>query len=250
MNHSFSRIALTSSLFAFTALAGCATEEAEPVVADPTAPITTIQLDNGNELQFLEPSPGLLLVSELGQAGVTPQQIEGKRPLDIYREFSTDKKIPSALLAAQLRAEKRPDIQAKFTISESDSPKGDTSSKIVESGPRSYIDNEHCDDRWFNETFCLGSYDWMACRLNYVGNYFAQHSSADYVTVSTCADVGDITLKINMGNGSGGVWTIPEGTYRTWSWKDGCAFGCNSSVRVDIENASSDRFHVSTRVRT
>lgn len=252
MKNSLSRIARSTSLLALIALplVGCATDEADPIAVDPTAPIATIELDNGNELQFLEPAPGLLLVSEVGVAGVPPQQIEGKQPLDIYREFAPDKQIPSALLAAQQRAEKSPNIQANLSIAESPSAKGGAEATVVDGGPRNYIDNAHCDDRWFNETFCVGSFDWMGCRLNFVGNYYAQRSNVDYVNVSTCADLGDITLKINLGNGSGGVWTVPQGTYRSWAWKDGCTTSCNTTVRVDIEDAASDRFHVSTRVRS
>lgn len=244
-------LSVASTLFALavTPLVGCTTsEENEPVVTDPSAPIATIALDSGNELQFFEPSPGLLLVSELGTAGISPLSIDGKNPIDLYRQLAPGRDVPRVLLDAQARAEKLPaDAQPDIKVSSSDA-KSSVSSQVVETGPRNYINNQSCDDQWFNNTFCIGSYDWSVCRLNQVGDFWASHSSADYAHFAVCADIGNVTFKITMGDGSGGNWTVTEGTYRTWSWSDPCVFGCNKSARLDIDNASGDRYHTSMRV--
>jgi hypothetical protein len=243
-------LSVASTLFALAAtpLLGCATnEEAEPVVTDPSAPIATIPLESGNELQFFEPSPGLLLVSELGTAGIAPVHIDGKNPIDLYRQLAPGRDVPRILLDAQARSEKLPaDAQPNIKVSSSDAK--DSVASLVETGPRNYINNQSCDDQWFNNTFCVGSYDWSACRLNLVGNWWASHSSADYAHFAVCADIGNVTMDVSMGDGSGGIWTVTEGTYRTWSWSDPCVFGCNKSARLDVTNATNDRFHASMRV--
>ncbi len=250
MMKSFSRLALTSSLFALSALAGCATDDAAPTPGDPSAPITAIALDNGNEIQFLEPSPGLLLVSELGVAGVAPQQLDGKSALEVYRQFAPGQKVPQVLLAAQDRSDKLPaDVQPSFSVVNGDSLAEGGAANLVDSGPRSFIDNEACDDAWFNNTFCIGSYDWSVCRLNMTSStYYAQHGDTDYVHMAVCSDIGTIKFKATIGNGDGGIWTLTQGQYRTYSWKDNCVFGCNQSSRVDVSEASGNRYHVSMRV--
>lgn len=241
-------LSLSSALLALCALplVGCAGgEDADPIVADPSAPITTIELANGNQVEFYEPAPGMLMVSELGTAGVTPLPAGKKSPVELYRELAPGKAVPAALIAAQARSEELP-LSAAPTV-EIDDAKTSTSANVVDDGTRSFIDNESCDDYWFNNNFCVGSYDWSLCLLNHWNGAYASLSSVDYVHHAVCADIGNITLKIKMGDDTGGTWTVLQGQYRTWSWRDNCVFGCNESTRGDVLNASGDRFHYAVR---
>jgi hypothetical protein len=209
----------------------------------PMAPIAALDLATGNRLEFYEPSPGLLMVSETGAAGGSPTERAGRTPVELYRELASDRVVPPALVAAQRRAEAhradavsepQPELQIEQSVSESN---------IAPAGQLSFIDNQSCDDQWFNSAFCSGSYDWEMCLLNHWNGAFAQLSSVDYVKHAVCADIGAITLKVKMGDGAGGIWDVPEGSWRSFAWQDNCVFGCNTSTRGDVLNATNNRFH-------
>jgi hypothetical protein len=239
-----STLSLSSALFALAALPllGCAGEgDEDPITVDPSAPIAVVELTNGNQVEFYEPSPGRLFVSELGQAGVAPMAEGDKRPLDLYRELVPGKAAPEALIAAQARADVAP--PAPSPTVENITPVAN----IVAPDTHSFIDNNACDDYWFNNTFCGGSYDWKMCLLNHWNGAYASLSSVDYVHHAVCADIGNVTFKVVMGDGSGVNLTTLEGQYRTYSWRDDCVFGCNESTRGDILNATDNRFHYSVR---
>jgi hypothetical protein len=116
-----SRLSFASALFTFVAPSmACTTEqEADPVVVDTAAPITTISLENGNQVEFYEPSPGLLLVSELGNAGVSPGASSRSTPVELYRELAPGQPVPAALVAAQARAQALPPSASPKVTAES-----------------------------------------------------------------------------------------------------------------------------------
>lgn len=238
-----SRLSFASALFTLVALpTGCSTEqEPDPEVADPAAPITTLSLNNGNQVEFYEPSPGMLLVSELGNSGVSPRVSNRRNPVELYRELAPGQRVPAALVAAQARAEALPPGASPKVTAESQS------SMVAPTTSANFINNQSCDDSWFNSNFCTGSYDWSMCLLNHWNGAFASLGSVDYVKHAVCADVGNVTLKVQMGDGSGGIWTVLEGQWRSFSWRDNCVFGCNESTRGDILNATDNRFHYSVR---
>jgi hypothetical protein len=204
------------------------------------APIASLTLANGNTMEFYEMSPGVLLVSELGRVGVPPLPAVKMRPLDLYRQLAPDQTVPDVLVAAQERAD---------ALRTDPTPPADETPALPISQAAgvqlSYIDNQSCDDHWFDDTFCAGTYDWQMCLLNHWDGAYAQLSSVDYVRHATCADIGNITLKVVMGDGTGGIWDVLEGHYRWFSWQDNCTFGCNESTRGDILNATNNRFHYS-----
>jgi hypothetical protein len=225
----------------FTMFAGCMTAD-DAAAPERLAPITSLALANGNTVEFYETSPGMLLVSETGRVGIPPVPTSALRPLDLYRQLAPGQPAPEVLVAAQARADAR--------FKDSAPPAGDTEPAPmpqVASAVPGYIDNQSCDDHWFDDTFCTGSPDWQMCLLNHWDGAYAQLGSVDWVKHATCADIGNITLQIQMGDGTGGIWDVLEGHYRWFSWKDECVFGCNESTRGDILNATDNRFHYSVK---
>jgi hypothetical protein len=221
---------------------GCATDN-----VDPMEPVASLALTNGSLLEFYEPSPGLLMVSEAGPVGAAPTPRAGRTPIELYRDLAPDGSVPEALVAAQARAATRqPEAVA---VPEPRMAMATTANIVDSKVPLSFIDNQSCDDHWFSDTFCGGSFDWQMCLLNHLGGAFAQLSSVDYVQHAVCADIGAITLKVQMGNGAGGIWDVPEGHWRSFSWQDQCTFGCNTSTRGDVVNASNNRFHYAVNAR-
>ncbi len=240
-----SRSSLLSSLIALAALPiGCAgDEESAPLPPDSSAPIASVALDNGNQIEFYEPSPGVLLVSELGTAGVAPLATSQRNPVELYRELAPGAPVPAALLAAQERSERLPPGAAPKLTAGAAEP-----SMVAPPPAASFIDNLGCDDAWFNTNFCPNGTDWQLCLLNQWNGAYAYRSSVDWVRHAVCADVGDVTLRVAMGDGAGGSWSVPQGSYRTFTWRDTCVFGCNEYSRGEVLNASNDRFHYSMRV--
>lgn len=235
------RLSFAPALLALSTLPmGCASE---PV--DPMAPIASVALTNGNLVEFYEPSPGSLFVSEAGIVGAAPTRRDGRTPLELYRDLAPDRPVPEALAAAQARSE----ALGPETIPASAEDRNAMALKasVTEPKPLGFIANQSCDDQWFNTNFCndSGSPDWQMCLLNHWNGAWAQQNSVDNVLHTVCADIGTVTLKVQMGDGGGGIWSIPEGSWRSFGWWDQCTFGCNTSTRGDILDASNDRFHYS-----
>jgi hypothetical protein len=229
------RLSFAPALVALVLPMGCATDD-----IDSTAPIAAIALTNGNQLEFYEPSPGWLFVSEAGTAGAAPTVHNGRTPVELYRDLAPNGEVPEVLVAAEarLQARRADPTPAPFVA------QGTITPKTADVAPgANFIDNQSCDDQWFSNNFCGGSPDWQMCLLNHWNGAWAQLSSVDHVDHAVCADIGAITLKVQMGDGTGGIWDVPEGHWRSFSWQDGCLFGCNTSTRGDVLNATNNRFH-------
>jgi hypothetical protein len=236
------RISFVPALFALCALpVGCATDEAP--ASDPADPIASVALPNGNTFEFYESSPGFIYMSESGVSGTTPTPRAGRNPVELYRALAPGQPMPAALVAAQARAEVLRPAPASVASEAAAGRKANPPQSSVAPHTANFINNEACDDQWFNNNFCVGSPDWSMCLLNHTGGAFAQLSSVDFVQHVACADTGPITLKVQMGDGTGTIRDIPLGGWRSFSWQDECVFGCNTSTRGDILNASGDRFH-------
>jgi hypothetical protein len=210
---------------------------------ETSATIASVTLANGNTVDFYESSPGVLLVSETGTVGIAPIPNTRMRPLDLYRSLAPDQPVPEALVAAQARADARnpePEPPTDEPAARQPSPAAGIAV--------GYIDNQSCDDHWFDNTFCIGSYDWKMCLLNHLNGAYAQSSSVDYVRHTVCSDIGAITLKVQMGDGRGVIKDVPEGSWYSWWWVDDCTFGCNTSTRGDVVNATNNRFHYSVNI--
>lgn len=235
------RLSFASVLLALCALPTGCTTDTDTDTNDPMESIASLTLTNGNRLEFYEPSPGLVLVSEAGIVGAVPTPHDGRTPVELYRDLAPDRPIPDALVAAQARSEAlRP--EAAPATAEDRSPAVTTAS-VAEPTTLGFIDNQSCDDHWFSDNFCNASPDWQMCLLNHWNGAFAQLSSVDFVQHAVCADIGAVTLKVQMGDGTGIIRDVLEGHWLSWSWADNCTFGCNTSTRGDILNASNNRFH-------
>jgi hypothetical protein len=233
---------LSPTLLALCALpVGCATDDpATPEASDPFTPIAALALPNGNQLEFYEPSPGNVMMSEAGIVGAAPTPRDGRTPVEMYRDLSPDHLVPGALVAAAARAEALHPATPVTAARPATEPKV---SSVAPGAPASFIDNQSCDDHWFSDNFCGSGFDWEMCLLNHLNGAFASLSSVDWVQHATCADIGAITLKVSMGDGAGGLWDVLEGHWRSFVWHDTSVFGDNQSTRGDFLNASGNRFH-------
>ena len=73
--------------------------------------IATLSLDNGNTLDFYEPSPGAVMISEVGRLPNPPvstkYSLHSMSAVEIYRALAPGQTVPAALVAAQDRVDGR-----------------------------------------------------------------------------------------------------------------------------------------------
>jgi hypothetical protein len=211
----------------------CAVDDGEGATVQP---IATVQLDTGLIVEFYEPVPGSILTMESAEVGVAPLGGSRARPVDRYRELAPGQPVPIELLEAQQRADELGGLERRAI------GLGDLPPAPVQRPSVGYIDNQSCDDHWFEDSFCGGGWDWEMCLLNHWNGAYAQAGGVNYAYYATCADIGNITLKVEMDDGDdgGGIWTVLEGHWRAYQWFN--AWG-EDSTRGDVLNASNNRFH-------
>ena len=85
--------------------------------------IATLSLDNGNTLEFYEPFPGTVLISEVGMLSNPPvsttHDLRSKSPVEIYQTLAPKRTVPAALTAAQHRSDERVALE-NVTAAETD----------------------------------------------------------------------------------------------------------------------------------
>jgi len=228
---------LATVLIGVGVVGGCALEDD----AASSDAIASVSLASGVTVEFYEPSPGELLVVQSARAGVTPLQLTADHPLELWHELAPDRPAPEALVQAQAHLDEaaRDPVVARPALTATGSV-----AAAHDAHPVYFIDNQSCDDHWFSDTFCGGSYDWQMCLLNHWDGAYAKSGGVHHAYYSACADIGNITLQVKMGSGDGGIWDITEGTYRYYSWFAASPFFWDSSsTRGDILNATNNRFH-------
>jgi hypothetical protein len=209
-------------------------------------PIASVELSTGLTVEFFEPAPGSILVVQSARAGVSPVHRSAARAIDFYRELAPTERVPDALVLAQEREDA---VLPPTNVARSAVAPAGTGGFVrpIDLGPQvaAYIDNQGCDDHWFDTTFCIGAaYDWDMCLLNHWNGAYAQSGSVSRADYAACADIGDITMKVHMGDGMGGIWDVLEGHYRAYSWTAGSPFFWSlEDTRGDILNATNNRFH-------
>jgi hypothetical protein len=199
-------------------------------------PIAKVDLDNGMTVSFFEPSPGAILVAQSAPVGVRPLADQGLTAVELYALIAPDQSVPDALAMAQARQdallEERGVERASIPVARS---------SVAGTSTASFIDNKSCDDEWFSNNFCSPyNGDWDMCLLNWWNGAYATSSSVDEARYAVCADIGNVTFKVQMGDGNGGIWSVLEGHYVAYHWLSGWL---NESTRGDVLDATNDRFH-------
>ncbi len=244
--------------------------------------LTRIYLDTGGVFEFYEPSPGQLMVSEAGPAGVpTVHQntdFTGMTVLDIHEQLAPGQPIPRRLRDAHRRAVERENGRSEPVAYDREPGAGGLVSEIRSSADasRSYADAGEggfaagagesaakgpgadesseqglkagsCSRNWFSNQFCSGSggdYSW--CLTDHWNGAYAWCNNLYFFETTVCADIGNIGLQVNAGDGDGGLWVVNQGTYRWYQKVCGSTIfdWCDEyNMRTDIVWASNNRFH-------
>jgi hypothetical protein len=154
----------------------CAAQE--PADRAEPAPIAEAVTEDGSLVQFFEPKPGAILITQDIAPGAKDVTNTAPSALALYQRLAPGQAIPVALVEAQARVEiaragKRP-IPTR---------KADT---------LSFANN---DD--FYEQFCSDdAWDVIHCALDHTGTYRITKSSTDYASCTASVDSGAVTFRL------------------------------------------------------
>jgi len=262
--------------------------------------LVRVYLGRQHVVEFYEPSPGKLLVSEAAEVPELPvfpfgSDEANKQPSAIasFKTLLPDTPVPDVLLAADQRrvacADPAAQLEAKCTVLQKRAaplviqkealatslrspaaialpPKIMSDPEAVpasnggsaQPAPGEFIKKAggYCDWNWFqsasngSRAFCPNSGYFTWCNLDWWNGAYADSGSwTDETWATSCADIGNITMKVS-GSGGGGTWAVPQGTWRQW-WKycdlscgcfPFCTHCCDFKTRYDVLDASGDRF--------
>jgi hypothetical protein len=207
--------------------------------------IARVYRQNGNAVEFYEPEPGLVAISEVGRAGNDFLGKRGKLSVEeVFDQIAPGQPLPEALVDALERSRlpvslpewtTRPARPEVVTLL-SPAIGGVTTSGTGGARPALLPDTPgSCNNTWFTNTqcdlpvdpnFCTDpvscQWDWTECLVPwYNGAYGTCNNmgpnAAEFWT-SVCADTGQVLLKVTTSVGAGGTWTVDQGVTRTFEW--------------------------------
>lgn len=106
--------------------------------------------------------------------------------------------------------------------------------------------NGCCDFDWLSTiSQCSGNYGYSWFMFNYLWSY-ANTSSVWTYDGFVCSAAGTSTYKVNVvGEGYGGTWSVPQATWRAYSWTDDtCGVFCSDEdVNSSVNTSSTPHLH-------
>lgn len=253
-------------------VAACSTEDArEAAPLQPQSqsqeessvtpkPIADLVLSNGNTLEFYDFGSGVL-VSELGKAGITPTLDSHKPPealekspsagdklKALWQSVAPDQEMPASLRNIQTRwansglmppAMSKPRVSPVFSGIPFESRMSSPNLLPKAAAPVG-CNNGCCDEAWLRTlSQCNLHLDYSWFLFNY-GYSYANTNGVDWFRGLVCSANGTSSWKVNVSDGSGGTWSIPQAHYRTYYWIAGLI---DRDVRSSVNTSSNQALH-------
>jgi hypothetical protein len=217
--------------------------------------LTRVKTDTGSVLEFYEPTPGDIWISEAGSDGATPSRALSRQlaPSAAYRAVAAGLPVPETLLAAESRLAAplaassvsagdrvhRPAPGAtSYAAPATPNPSGRVRSFAVDA-------NAYCGRQWWvnnnadakNDCLIGGqSFNW--CFYDTGPGAWASVNNDNMDQAELCAATGDgITFSVNRqgDNNAGGIWSVPAPGWRSfWHTAGTNIFGGSNSYNVQI----------------
>ena len=210
-------------------------------------PVASLRLENGNMLEFFDFGSGAL-ASESGAAYTAPMfngQVKHTNQLvNIWKSLAPQTPVPVALDNLQARLMNLPENVARSAGTSKPATGG-----IEGIVPMSQngCNNGCCDYAWLS-TFSqctVGGADYSWFLYNY-GYTWSNVGNVNDYNGMVCSAQGTSQYSVNLG-GSGGVWSVPEATYRTYGWLAGwsvwCFGFCNEDLSSTVNTSTSQHLH-------
>jgi hypothetical protein len=165
-------IVLVAGLVMATACAG-----QEPGDETGREPLAELVLDDGSLVQFMEASPGAIMIVQEAPTGVQDVTSSGLSAVALYERLAPGEGVPVVLVEAQARVE----------LAHASRPP-----HVTKRGTEASLTN----NTTFENTYCSGSWDVIHCRLDRNSGFWAQYNSTDAAACTVSSDVGTITLRL------------------------------------------------------
>lgn len=225
--------------------------------------LARVEVQPDELLEVYEPRPGLLVLSGAGAPTggprVTPEAVHGKTLDEVWSELTQDAPMPPALAEAAQR------LDGLVFASSGEADERTAAAGAGAWGPRPHADapsvllapsrpqaaTGYCDGQWYTDGYgdCTFGFqfedDFTVCIDDWWNGAWAAVNDGYYTWSDVCAAQGSVAMRLRADEGVGGFWSVAQNTHRYTSVLDsGCgSFNDCPWVRVDIEQASGDRFH-------
>lgn len=213
--------------------------------------VARVAVQPGELLELYEPSPGQLVVSGAGapaRAILSQGAIAGMGVEDVWRLAAGSAGMPDALHAAlgraRLRAQASPAPSSPIALHGSATEPASSAgagSKLRAAAP---LSTGWCDNGYYTSGYgdCQSGWDFEVCLDNWWNGAYATVGGAFWVYTNVCPATGPVVLRVTSDHDGGGIWTVSQNTVRWWQQDDvSCLFDCLDD-RVDVQQASGDRF--------
>jgi hypothetical protein len=247
-------------LLATATATACNGDGNDPGGPDNTpAPIASLHLDNGNEINFYDFGVGAL-VTEMG-AAYTPPALDGTdvpagELVNTWKRLAPKTPVPNGLVELQDRllqtsannSAAAPAVSAK--AARMGQAGGDTtaSSQPLGNVLRTLVgcNNGCCDEAWLRTLYpCSSTWDWEWFLFNYLDSY-ANHDDIYAYRGLVCAATGTSKWTINVG-GTHGPFQVQEAHYLQWNWTAGrsiwCGGFCGEDMHSTVNSQSDQHLH-------
>ena len=171
-------------------------------------PIATLSLHNGNTLEFYEPAPGAVLISEVGWVPNPPVSVtydlRSMSVVEIHQTFAPGAPVPAALTAAQHRLD-GPVALEDVTVAETDVEPFANHDDVAMNHDANEDDGTLDDDaisypksaggcpaRWFHDNFCRRWPSKKECALS-IARGRTTRGGLTYAEAAVCADIGKVS---------------------------------------------------------
>lgn len=210
---------------------------ADPLVASNRAAdsalnlITRVKTATGSIVEFYEPTPGDIIVSEAGGEGVLPvrDNLRKLMPTTIYQLVAPQLPVPDKLRDAELRLRQLPSSsQAQASLAAA-APAATTTLAPALIGhtvsPLAVDPNAFCGRQWFIDNVnnanwdCTGSgANFMWCQYDIGTGASAQGNNIYLDAAELCVAAGsgnELTVSRQGDDNSGAAWSMPS---PSWRW--------------------------------
>jgi hypothetical protein len=221
--------------------------------------LARVEVQANEVLEFYEAGPGLLVITAAGAptgpSRVRAADLTALQPTEVWDLVAPSTPMPDALRQALERLQPSgaaaPQSPPPDPAHERAGPQAlYTAGLASQDQDPSTLTAGWCDTSYFTGPLGLSACegDFTVCLDNWWNGAYAYHHEAARAFTTVCPAQGSVVFKVQTDVGLGGIWTVPQHTYRYWyisvpdcdtifNWTD-CPY-----VRADVTQASGDRFH-------
>lgn len=214
--------------------------------------LARVEVQAGELLEIYEPEPGLLIVSGSGAPAaapmIVPERLKGLSLGQLWDRHGGGAAMPAPLAEVAGRMGEAPlaPVATRAAVVGWDGAADGLGELSSRPAP---VAAGYCDTGFYGLAVsdCDNSpwdTDIAVCLDSWFNGAWAQADASQWTESVVCPAQGNVVMHLS-GEAQQGVWTVAQNTYRNVQVYSSCGAFWESCprVRVDIEQASGDRFH-------